>query len=187
MLLPSPWLLGAAFGLSEFGLSLLRRSGSDASKEDKGSLRLIWRVILLCMIAATVLWQALPQARIPMTPAASLGALAIFTFGLALRWYSIYYLGKYFTVDVAVVADQKVIDTGPYRLIRHPSYAGSLLEFFGFGLYLANAASILVLIVPIAFVFLRRISIEEGVLAKALGQPYIDYMRRTRRLIPFVY
>jgi protein-S-isoprenylcysteine O-methyltransferase len=188
MTLPSPWLLGAAFGLSEFGLSLLRRSKSNVDvKADQGSLRLIWGVILLCMIGSTTVWRFLPQAQLSTSPALYMTGLTVFGAGLLLRWYSIFYLGKYFTVDVAVAADQKVIDTGPYRFIRHPSYTGVLLEFLGFGLYMGNLVAILLLMVPVLFVFLRRIGIEEAVLQKALGENYTGYMRRTWRLIPFVY
>lgn len=187
-MLPSPWLLSAAFGLSEFGLSLLRRSKSNLEvKDDQGSLRLIWGVILLCMFSAMLVWQVLPQAQLPMSQGSYVTSLTIFGAGLLLRWYSIFYLGKYFTVDVAVAAGQKVIDTGPYRFIRHPSYTGVLLEFLGFGLYMGNVVSLVLLMMPVLFVFLRRIGIEEAVLQKALGESYVAYMRRTRRLIPFVY
>ena len=188
MWLPSPAILGTAFGLSELGLSLLRRSRSNVEvKDDQGSLRLIWQVILVGMLGAALFSQFLRRAGIPMTDALYRAGLAVFLFGLVLRWYSIFYLGRYFTVDVAVAADHKVIDTGPYRYVRHPSYTGVLLEFFGFCMCLGNIASMLWLMTLVSFVFLRRIGVEEAVLQKALGESYTNYMRRTRRLIPFVY
>jgi protein-S-isoprenylcysteine O-methyltransferase len=90
-------------------------------------------------------------------------------------------------VDVAVAADHKVIDSGPYRFVRHPSYTGVLLAFFGVGLSLANYVSLFLLTVPITAVFLYRIRVEEAALTSGLGEPYRRYMDKTRRLIPFLY
>ena len=118
--------------------------------------------------------------------ATSLG-IALFAAGLALRWYAIVHLGRFFTVNVSIAADHRLIDTGPYRIVRHPSYTGALMAFLGLGLCIANWASLLSLLVPICLVFLRRIHVEEAVLLQALGDQYRDYMRRTKRLIPALY
>ena len=59
--------------------------------------------------------------------------LVLFAAGLSLRWYSVVYLGRLFTYDVAIAADHRVVDSGPYRYIRHPAYSGSLLTFVGLG------------------------------------------------------
>jgi protein-S-isoprenylcysteine O-methyltransferase len=104
-----------------------------------------------------------------------------------LRWYSIFYLGRFFTVDVQVSADHQLIDSGPYRFIRHPSYTGILFEFLGFGLCLGNWLSVLIIIVPVGAAFLYRIRVEESALARGLGERYVTYCSRTKRLIPFVY
>ena len=185
---PAPEWLGLIFGLSELGLSLLRRSGGGTqTRDDRGSLRLIWTVIVIAMAVAVLLSKFVPQARMPMTAALYMAGFATFCAGLLLRWYSILYLGKYFTVDVAIAADHRVIDRGPYRFIRHPSYTGVLLGFLGLSLCTGNWASMIVLMTAVSVVFMRRIHIEEHVLQTALGQPYVDYMRRTKRLIPFIY
>jgi hypothetical protein len=73
--------------------------------------------------------------------------------GIALRWYSIWYLGRFFTVDVAIAAGHRLIDTGPYRRIRHPAYTGELLAFLGLGLLFHNALSLVVLAAPITLAF----------------------------------
>ena len=67
---------------------------------------------------------------------------ALFRLGLMLRWYSIIYLGRFFTVNVAIHSGHEIIDTGPYRYIRHPSYTGALLAFLGLALTLANWVSL---------------------------------------------
>lgn len=189
MSLPEPQWIGLLFGVSEGLLSFLRRSRGDVTetRDDRGSLRQIWRTILFGMAGAVLLWKFLPQAQIPMTPALYMTGLVIFAFGLLLRWFSILYLGRYFTVDVAIARDHKVIDTGPYRYIRHPSYTGVLVAFLGLGICVGNVASLTVMMIAVTFVFLRRIEIEEQVLKASLGEAYEDYVRRTRRLIPFLY
>ena len=111
----------------------------------------------------------------------------LFGAGLTLRWYSIIYLGRFFTVNVAIHSSHEIIDTGPYARIRHPSYSGALLAFLGLALSLTNWVSLAVMMVPISWAFIRRMSTEETALANALGAPYIQYMKRTKRLVPFVY
>ena len=57
----------------------------------------------------------------------------------------------------------------------------------GFALVLRNWASVLIISLPIAFAFLYRINIEERALVQALGERYRAYIKRTKRLIPFLY
>ena len=181
----NPLWLALFYGLSEVGITTFLRSRSDSRDADKGSLRLIWLVISFSMVCAMLAYQFLPGAR--LSDMLYWPGIAFFVLGLALRWYSIAYLGRYFTVNVAVAADHRVMDSGPYRYIRHPSYTGSLTAFFGLALCFGNIVSIALLVVPITGVFLHRMRIEEAALQSGLGQAYTQYMRRTKRLIPFVY
>jgi protein-S-isoprenylcysteine O-methyltransferase Ste14 len=71
--------------------------------------------------------------------------------------------------------------------VRHPSYTGVLLAFVGFALSLRNWAALFVILLPIFAAFVYRMKVEEEALSRALGSSYTDYMRRTRRLVPFVY
>lgn len=173
---------------SEIVLSITRRSGTKAAdSQDRSSFRLLWATILVSVTGGVML-SGLRRGVFggPGTPWPSIGLGAIVA-GLVLRWWAILSLKRAFTVDVAVAADQRVIETGPYRLIRHPSYTGSLLSFAGFGLVLGNAVSMILMTVPITAAFLYRIGVEEAALRQGLGEPYVAYMRRTRRLVPFVY
>lgn len=113
--------------------------------------------------------------------------ICLFVAFIALRWYAIYYLGNFFTVDVAVVADQHVINTGPYRFIRHPSYLGAIGAFLGLGLTMNNWIALIVLVVPITAVFLHRITVEESALQAGLGDAYTQYMKNSWRLVPGLY
>lgn len=95
-------------------------------------------------------------------------------------------LGRYFTYQVDVHSGQTVIEAGPYRYIRHPSYAGALITVIGLGLALGNWASLLSMVACVAIGYAYRIRVEEAALVAALGQPYREYMSRTARLVPFV-
>jgi protein-S-isoprenylcysteine O-methyltransferase len=113
--------------------------------------------------------------------------IALMLLGAAFRAYAIRVLGRSFVVTVAVVPDQRVIDSGPYRYIRHPSYSGALLALLGLGLTLTTCASLAVLAACNLAGFADRVVVEERVLREVLGAPYIAYMGRTRRFIPFVF
>jgi protein-S-isoprenylcysteine O-methyltransferase len=181
-------LLGTIYVLSELALMLTKRAKpAEARVEDKGSLNLLWIVIVASVTLAFNLAYLLPAADMNPAPALRLLGIAVFAAGLALRWYAIVHLGRFFTVDVSIAADHRLIDTGPYRIVRHPSYTGALMAFLGLGLCLANWASLLSLLAPICWVFLRRIRVEEAALLQALGDQYRNYMQRTKRLIPAIY
>src|ERR1700730_4699344 len=60
--------------------------------------------------------------------------LVLFLGGISLRLWSFRTLGRYFTFTVQTSSDQPVITDGPYRVIRHPSYAGLFLVFMAVGL-----------------------------------------------------
>jgi protein-S-isoprenylcysteine O-methyltransferase Ste14 len=111
--------------------------------------------------------------------------LALMLIGMALRWYSIRVLGRSFTTTVMTRPGQVVVESGPYRWIRHPSYTGGLLTVLGIFVCLTNPASFLGLLPPLAG-YAYRIRIEENALTRSLGEPYRAYMQRTKRLIPFL-
>ena len=187
MTLPNPLLLGGIYGLSEVCLALTRRSREGGASRDRYSLVLLWGTILISVWLSIncVVWFA--NAILAHRRAFYLLGVALFFGGVVLRWYAIWYLGRYFTVDVSIAKEHRVIDSGPYRFIRHPSYTGALVAFLGFGLCLGNYMSILFLMLPILGAFMWRIHVEERALTEALGENYRIYMRRTKRLIPLLY
>ena len=180
-------ILCISYVLSEAGLLWLKRSGKAAADADRGSLFLIWLVISVSMAAAFTCANALPQLTLAPVGIGRLAGLAGFLIGVVLRWCAILSLGRFFTVNVAIVSDHRLVEAGPYRWLRHPSYAGALLAFLGLGLCLDNWAALAVLMVPVSVVFWWRMRIEEAALFETFGERYRDYMRRTRRLIPFIY
>lgn len=180
-----PAILGLIYCCSEVILGLTRRSRETGASKDANSLRILWAVIVVSVnlsILGGSLWRTamLPPWSVP-------GGLVVFAVGIFLRWYSIIHLGRFFTVNVAIATDHQLVETGPYRLIRHPAYTGALLAFVGFGLVLRNWVSLLVVSLPISLAFLYRIKVEERALVEALGDRYQAYAKRTKRLIPFIF
>jgi protein-S-isoprenylcysteine O-methyltransferase len=189
MVLISPVWLGVVFGVSEALISLSRRAKGDATKKDSGSLALFWTAIPVAMFLAY--WAAValqqPAWQLPWQPGLALTGDILVIAGLIFRWYSIIYLGRWFTVNVAIAADQPLIDDGPYRFLRHPSYTGALMALIGLGLAIGNTVSLLAIVLLTVPVFLRRIQVEERVLAEAFGARWEAYRARTWRLLPGLY
>lgn len=114
---------------------------------------------------------------------AGVGLLLMWT-GLAIRIWAVLALGASFRTTVEVDAGQRLVDTGPYRFVRHPSYTGILLLAIGYGVTLNSWLSLAILLVVPLATTLRRISVEEATMADVLGDPYRAYRRRTKRLLP---
>jgi len=180
--------LGMLYALSELALMFAKRADKSATRgADRGSLPLLWIVIAVSVTLGFSLSHMLPGASMGDSAGLREAGIGLFAAGIALRWYSILYLGRFFTVNVAIAADHRLIDQGPYRYLRHPSYTGAVAAFAGLGLCLANWASLAVILLPVIAVFLRRILIEEAALREAFGEEYRRYAQRTKRLIPFLY
>ena len=113
--------------------------------------------------------------------------IALMISGVAFRWYVIRVLGKYFSVQLAVQPGQIVMKDGPYRWIRHPSYTGSLITMLGLGIAFTNWLCLISVPLIALIGYLYRANVEERMLANALGDPYREYMKNTKRFIPFVY
>jgi len=129
---------------------------------------------------------AAPRAAIGWHRDALLAAgIVLMATGIGLRFYAVHTLGRYFTLTVRTHQGQRVIEAGPYRLVRHPSYSAILLAFGGMCLALANWLTSLTIVFP-AIAIAYRIRVEEAVLLDALGDDYRRYMGHTKRLVPYV-
>jgi protein-S-isoprenylcysteine O-methyltransferase Ste14 len=182
------WSAFAAWVLPEAFAWKVKRSTGSSNARDHGSLTLIvflwWTgigidfLLSLLLPRAAILW---------MRDSLFLVGICLMLLGVALRWYSVAILGKYFTFDVAIQSGQVLVEVGPYRYLRHPSYSGALLSLLGFGLSLGNWAGIAVAVSCLGFAYAYRIPVEEAALVSALGETYIQYRSRTWRLVPFLF
>jgi protein-S-isoprenylcysteine O-methyltransferase Ste14 len=142
-----------------------------------GSLRIIWITIGIANslgILSAILIE-LPISDYVLVP--YIGLFFIIC-GIIFRFISILSLGKFFTVDVTIRKEHKIKKDGMYRIIRHPSYTGSLVSFLGFGMSLNNLLSLVIIFIPVFFAILHRIAIEEKFLIDQFGIEYTDYMKK---------
>jgi protein-S-isoprenylcysteine O-methyltransferase Ste14 len=164
----------------------IRSVGSGAKVRDRGSRAVLTVSIYLAVFLGLLFAYRFPSFGITFGLEFVLRAGVVLIFaGVLLRTYAVHILGSYFSFTVATRPNQKVIDKGPYRFVRHPSYSAALLSMFGLLLAFANWLSFLGLI-PLIVGYSYRIRVEETALAKDLGQDYLSYMKRTKRLIPFI-
>jgi protein-S-isoprenylcysteine O-methyltransferase Ste14 len=160
--------------------------GTGATALDRGTRALAWLAWTVAAVGAGVAQRELRPYAAWQFGTMGLVTVAVILMwaGLALRIWAVLVLGRAFRTSVEVHAGQQVVDRGPYRWVRHPSYSGLLLIAAGLGLTYGNWLSLALMLMLPSAALLRRVQVEEGVLAGALGRPYTDYLRRTKRLIP---
>lgn len=169
----------AAWAVVEATLALrdlIRGKGSTA--RDKGTRSTLIVGWLGAFLLAT--WIARHSGSWHLAPA----GLILMWLGLAIRIWSVVTLGASFRTTVEVDADQPLVESGPYRYVRHPSYTGILLLAAGYGVALGNWLSLAILVAVPLVTTIRRITVEEATLTEVLGAPYESYKHRTKRLLP---
>lgn len=164
-----------------------RTRHSSGNVRDRGTLYLLWAVILASMTAGSWFSEASRIGFLPNSYWLRILALSLFVTGLAIRWTAVIALGRSFSSNVAIHATQTVMKTGLYRWMRHPSYTGLILIFVAAGLHTHNWIAFLIITVPTTAALLYRIQVEEIALREHFGEEYVAYSRQTRRLIPGVY
>jgi len=192
--LPYTWPLAIPFWIAclwafAAELRLLRQAGHKgrSGPQDAGSRHVIGLAGATGLCGAFVSAVLLPSASITvMRLPVYIAGIAILVSGGLLRRHCFSILGPRFTPVVKATPDQAVVERGAYRYVRHPSYAAGLLLYGGIGLALGNWTSVALSVIPLSLAYVYRIAVEERALVQTIGTPYADYMKRTRRLIPFV-
>jgi protein-S-isoprenylcysteine O-methyltransferase Ste14 len=139
-------------------LPLIRRGGARTQGRDRASVLLIFVSIAVSIviafsfasfgIALLASWAFYPGVIL-------MGA------GIVLRPWSIFVLGRFFSAAVRIQRDQTVVDTGPSRYVRRPSYTGALMIFAGLGLALQSWGAVLALVLIFVVVYGYRKRVEE--------------------------
>ncbi len=177
----------ALYGLFELFMSMRRRVIREISESgDKGSVWLLTISITLgywfsFIVAATKMGRIYYWNTFFV-----IGSVLTLT-GLIIRVTSILQLKQQFTYTVTKVKNHELIETGLYKIIRHPGYLGQLIIFLGISTCLSNWLSILLMVIPVLLGYLNRINVEEKFMAEQMGQKYLDYRKRTKKLIPAIY
>lgn len=161
-----------------------RVAASGADRRHLGRYRRGLAAVHLLALGAPFAAPALTLPGPPWPPLAA--GLALYVVGQALRGWAIATLGDWFQGALVVQDDQRVVESGPYRVIRHPAYAGGILRAAGTGLVLDNWLSLALLLVAMIAFAAVRIRREEEILRTGLAQ-YGEYERRTARIVPGIW
>jgi protein-S-isoprenylcysteine O-methyltransferase Ste14 len=175
------------YGFFEVFMNLRQRSKSKATtSSDKSSLWWLYGLITLGY-ALSFSIGATKIGRLNHWDAFFALGVGLAVSGLMIRIYSIQTLKQYFTYSVAKVADHQLVETGLYKVIRHPGYLGQLMIFLGISISLSNWLSILAMMLPVALGYSYRIKVEERFMFEQFGEKYLAYQQRTKKIIPLFY
>ena len=185
----------AAWAASEMAISLislrnLARGSFEGS--DRFSFLVMWFSIVPSILFAILIWRHLIFRNgfgsfSALTPLLGYVGCGFVVFGIATRLVAVATLNRQFTTSVTIVEKHEIVNTGIYRIIRHPAYLGHLASLFGFGLASGNWFSLAVLVVLPLAATLYRIRVEERALLRHFGPAYREYAHRTSRLLPGIY
>jgi protein-S-isoprenylcysteine O-methyltransferase Ste14 len=161
-----------------------RKGSKNKTKSDRGSMLAImigfWMAIFLNPICVTMFSFVVPVYFFWI-------GVVLMLIGVYIRMYSVWTLRKFFTLNVQIDNEQKIVKDGPYKYIRHPSYTGSILTLLGISISFRSPFGIIATIIISALVYGFRIQIEEKALEKSFGLSYEDYKKQTWRLIPHIW
>jgi protein-S-isoprenylcysteine O-methyltransferase Ste14 len=115
-----------------------------------------------------------------------IGILMIIS-GITFRALAVRYLGKYFTPTVQIKDDHRLVTTGPYSIVRHPSYTGAFLAIIAGGVVLESLTGFIISCMAMIIAYYVRIGIEEKELTAKFGDEYRQFTKRTKMIIPYVW
>lgn len=138
-------------------------------------------------IIAISLKALLPSARLYDSSVLFWLGIAFVWLGMLLRHWAVMTLGRYHVMTIYAEPKQPVIERGPYKYIRHPSYLGALTAIIGIALAINSIFGSILLVTAATIALIQRINLEDRYLIKHLGTTYEEYAKRTFRLVPFVW
>jgi protein-S-isoprenylcysteine O-methyltransferase Ste14 len=113
--------------------------------------------------------------------------VALFAAGLGLRLWSMRTLKRAFSYDLKVTEDQALVTSGPYRVLRHPSYTGLILWSAACAVWNPSVPGLALMLAATVPQIVYRIRIEERILAEHFGARWTEHAKRTWRLVPGVW
>jgi protein-S-isoprenylcysteine O-methyltransferase Ste14 len=180
-------ILGLGYLGFELFLLATRRGKVKAKSVDRGTIVAAWALILGSCLTGFFLTRHITVLNWPAKYPVVYLAVLFLVGGVALRIWAIRHLGRFFTVNVGIQQGHEVIQDGPYRFVRHPSYSGSVLALVGVACLTFNWLGLILIVICTLLAYALRIPVEEKALFAQFGRQYADYAARTKRLIPWVY
>jgi protein-S-isoprenylcysteine O-methyltransferase Ste14 len=157
----------------------------ETEREDRVFVVLASLIFSLALLVS--FWEFVAvQGLIFRLSALSVLGFILFVVGVAIRLAGKRALGKYYSYGLRVLPDHKLVTSGIYRYVRHPISMAVLIYDPGIPLIFSSLYGFLITLALIPLV-LYRIRIEERMLIQKFGDEYLDYMRRTKKLIPFLH
>ncbi len=161
-----------------------RRSAKTA--ESRESRQLHGRLILAALLLLFIPIPGLTGHFVPDTLATGIVGLAIQVGSALFYFWCRGYLGRMWSGAIRIVDDHKLIECGPYRVLRHPMYTGMLGMCVGTAIVSGQYHALLG-VALFAYAYARKIRIEERILTEEFGAVYDAYRRRTSALVPWVF
>ena len=175
------------YGFFEVFMNLRQRRKSIViTSSDKGSLWLLY-ILITIGYALSFSVGATKIGRMNHWDAFFAVGVVLTVIGLMIRIQSMLTLKQYFTYSVSQVENHELVETGLYKTVRHPGYLGQLMIFGGISISLANWFAVLLMMIPIAIGYIYRINVEEDFMIEQMGESYLNYQKRTKRIIPMIY
>jgi len=175
------------YGFFELFLNIRqKRKRTVTTSNDKNSLRFLYGLITVGYFLSFAIGVTKLGRVYHWNTFFAIG-MSLFVIGLIIRIHSILTLRQFFTYSVAKVQNHQIIETGLYKFIRHPGYLGQLIIFLGISTSISNWLSILAMMIPVFVGYLYRIKVEERFMTEQMGENYINYQNRTKKMIPMIY
>jgi protein-S-isoprenylcysteine O-methyltransferase Ste14 len=184
-----------AWCLSEIAISVVsfgNRSRISSAGVDRFSYLIVWSSTVFPILLAFLIQKhlLLPNgfgSLASLFPLLGYLGCLVLLLGVTVRLVAVVTLRRQFTEKVSILEGHELVDTGIYRIMRHPAYLGHLASLLGIGLILGNWVGLAALVVlPLAGV-LYRIHVEERALLRHFGPTYQEYAARTKRLLPGIW
>jgi protein-S-isoprenylcysteine O-methyltransferase Ste14 len=164
-----------------------RKKAAPASSSESRASR--WRHLLLTSAAQILIFlpvHGLRQRYLPASAIVTAAGLTLNTMGLALAIWSRRCLGRYWSGEITIKVEHRLIRSGPYRILRHPIYTALLSLYLGTAI-VSGELHALIGWVLVLLAYLRKIRLEEANLMKAFGPEYRDYRADSWALLPGVF
>lgn len=158
----------------------------DQKNSDRFSVVLILLMSLVSVVVPIVDWAYFKDGNAEYSVYTAIGLAMIIT-GITFRAWAVRTLGKYFTATVQISSDHKLIRSGPYQIVRHPSYTGAFLAIVAGGVVLESITGFIISCIAMIIAYYVRIGIEEKELVSRFGNDYLVYRRETKMIIPYVF
>jgi protein-S-isoprenylcysteine O-methyltransferase len=140
---PVFWVSYAAWVIMELWLLLRDARAAQGKAKDRGSRFVLSVLIPVGLVGAFTAPHIWPQAHIALSAQPTFyTAIGLIWVGIALRLWAVATLGRFFRKSVFLQTDHKLVTSGPYRILRHPSYTGSLITMVGSALAVVAVGSL---------------------------------------------